>query len=349
MRRFVLTLFAVGFLALTAASAPAAVTLEQDWHAGQQLVYDTQLNGMLHLQLPAAVPLMIAGMPLEISLRGVGKTTMNTLKVNDFGDGTVQIKMNPLSIEAQSYGQRALIKVNDGKANMTINGTPRNDDFLDWNLLANPPVQLTFSPQMKVTDITFVGKSQPVAGNMAPAPSSIVAMIQNLVLQSLPAMLPNKRLHKGDQWTSDVKFKTSPAPGAAAVKLGTFQFQLVGTEKLDGRTLQHITLSGDLNLTPEQSSSLAAGFGAPKMAASSIKNAQKFAEVLSKHLIGFNQTIDGDLYFDAKAGRFEQADLQLEVKSHSLPKTGKTSTPDGFMNFTGALHFDLEQVIDAKL
>jgi hypothetical protein len=350
MRKLWFVVLSAVFLSLVAKPSSAAVTLKQNWQAGQQLVYDTNIDGDLNLQIPATVPTFIAGMPLEIGLRGVGKTTLNTLKVNDFGDGTVQTKINPLAIEAETFGQKAVIKIQNGNATATLNGAPQQETFFDWNLLTNPPVAFTISPQLKITNIG----SPDASDSTSAAPANMMTMIQNLILQSLPAILPTKSLNVGDQWTSDVQFKTSPAPNAETIKLGSFQFELKDPQTMEGRNLQHITVHGDLDLSSEQSKAYKKGFGAANDSASddsdekpsSVTKALK--DMLTNHLFSLGQTVDGDLYFDTQAGQFVQADLNLDSQLQTLPDTNEPSTPDGFMNFSGTVRFKLSQVIKAQ-
>ena len=340
MRRLLLSLMVAGTLALAALPSQAAVSLQQQWQAGQKLTYNTNVDGMLNLQLPANVPIMIAGMPLEINLRAAGKTTLDTKSVNDFGDGTVQVKVDPLSIEAESFGQKALIKINNGKAAMTVNGATQDSSFVDWNLLANPPMTLTFSPRMKVTDFTLLKNDASQTPNAA-LPVNVLAIVQNMILQSLPAMLPEKSINDGDQWTSEVQFKTSPAPDAQTLKLGTFTFQLKGAETVNGRTLQHITMNGSLTLPPEQSRALAEAFGSSAASGGILNGAGKYADVLSKHVLSFTQSMNGDLYFDALEGHFTQANLNIDAKAKTLPRDDKNGTADGFMDFDGMVRFKL--------
>jgi|GEM_PF-6958343 len=342
MRRLLLSLMAAGTLALAALPSRAAVTLQQQWQAGQKLTYNTNVDGMLNLQLPADAPIMIAGMPLEINLRAAGKTILDTKSVNDFGDGTVQVKVNPLSIEAESFGQKALIKINNGKAAMTVNGASQDSSLIDWSLLANPPMTLTFSPRMKVTDFTLLKSDAPETSNAA-LPVNVLAIVQNMILQSLPAILPEKSINEGDQWTSDVQFKLSPAADAQTLKLGTFTFQLKGAETVGGRALQHISMKGNLILPPEQSRALAEAFGSPAANGGIMKGAGKYADVLSKHVLSFTQNVDGDLYFDALEGHFAQANLNIDAKAKTLPRNDKNSAADGFMDFDGTVRFKLAQ------
>jgi hypothetical protein len=345
MRKLFFAVMAAGLLTFAAKPSSAAVSLKQNWQAGQQLVYDTHIDGTLNLQVPADAPTIIAGMPLEIDVRGVGKTTLNTLKVNDFGDGTVQVKVNPLSVEGETYGQKALIKVNDGNAVMTLNGEQQKNNFLDWNLLTNPPATLTFSPLMKVTEVSSINAAPAAATSGAAPMNATMSMVQNLILQSLPALLPAKSVNVGDQWTADVQLKTSPAPNAAVIKLGSFQFQLKDPETMEGHSLQHITVNGAIDMSSEQSKTLTAGFGA---SAGNSDNSGELGGMLSKHLLSLSQTVDGDLYFDAGAGQLIQADLNLNTDAQTLPNTGQPSEPDGSFGFNGTLRLKLSQVINAK-
>lgn len=349
MHKLLLLALTASLLPFAAKSSSAAVTLKQNWQANQQLVYDTNIDGNLSLQIPANVPTMIAGMPLEIGLRGVGKTTLDTLKVNDFGDGTVQAKINPLNLEAETFGQKAIIKVNNGTAVATLNGAAQNVPFIDWGLITNPPMALIFSPQMKVTGFSAANQATAATSADPAAPTGIMAMIQNLILQSLPAALPTKSLNVGDKWTSDVQFKTSPAPDATVIKLGSFDFELKEPQTMEGRSLQHITVVGNLDLSSEQSKTFKTGFGAADVNTDttddkSSSTTNMLNDMFTNHLFSFGQTVDGDLYFDAAAGQFIQADLNLDSQLQTLPDLTEPSAPDGFMNFNGTVRFKLSKV-----
>ncbi|MEO6907254.1 MAG: hypothetical protein ABI210_05125 [Abditibacteriaceae bacterium] len=340
-------------VAFAAKSSSAAVTLKQNWQAGQQLVYDTNIDGELNLQIPSTVTSMIAGMPIEIALRGVGKTTLNTLKINDFGDGTVQASINPLSLEGETFGQKVIVKVNNGTGVMTLNGAPQKGSFIDWNLFTNPPVALTFSSQMKVTNVTSIKQATSTGTESSdPAvPTNIMAIVQNLILQSLPAVLPTKSLNVGDQWTSDVQIKTSPAPNAAVFKLGSFQFELKDPKTMEGRSLQHITVRGNIDLPSAQSKKLISAFSpvdTNNSADSSSKKSKMLGGMLANHLFSLGQSVEGDLYFDTQAGHFVQADLNLNSEMQTIPDTTEPSQPDGFLNFKGTVRFKLAQVLATK-
>jgi len=342
MRKVLLVALTATLLSFVAKPSSAAVTLKQNWQAGQQLVYDTNIDGDLNLQVPASVQSIIAGMPLEISLRGVGKTTLNTLKVSDFGDGTVQTKIDPLNLEAETFGQKAIIKVNNGTAVATLNGATQDMPAIDWNLITNPPMAFVFSPQMKVTGFSSATQAD------SAAPTGMMAVIQNLILQSLPSVFPTKSLNVGDQWTSDIQFKTSPAANAPVIKLGSFQFELKDPQTMEGRSLQHITVHGDIDLPSSQSKALIAGFGSADTDTSddaSADNPKMFTSMLVNHLFSLGETVDGDLYFDATAGQFSQADLNVDSEMQTLPDTDEPSTPDGYMNFSGTVRFKLSQVV----
>lgn len=350
MRKLLLLALTAALLPFVAKPSSAAVMLKENWQAGQQLVYDTNIDGNLNLQIPASVHSIIAGMPLEISLRGVGKTTLSTLKVSDFGDGTVQAKIDPLNIEAETFGQKAIIKVNNGAAVTTLNGAPQNVPFLDWNLLTNPPMALTFSPQMKVTNVSSIDPAAPNSSTNSTVPTGVVAMIQNLILQSLPAAFPTKSLNVGDQWTSDIQVKTSPAANATVIKLGSFQFELKDPQTMEGRSLQHISVHGDIDLSSGQSKAFKAGFGAADTGTdttddNSADTAKMLTDMFTNHLFSLGQTVDGDLYFDSQAGQFVQADLNLDSQLQTLPDTDEPSAPDGFMNFNGTVRFKLSQAV----
>ena len=351
MRKILFLLLTSALLPILAKSSSADVALKAIWQPGSQMVYDTNIDGNLSLQVPASAQSMIAGMPLEISLRGTGKTMLNTLKVNDFGDGTVTTKINPLNLEFETFGQKAVIKVNNGVGIMMLNGAPQSGSFIDWNLVTNPPVAVTFSPQMKVTDVASTNTADAKASVNSAMPTGVVAMMQNLFLQSLPAALPANSLKVGDKWTSEVQFKTSPAADVAAINLGSFQFELKDPQTMEGRSLQHIVVHGDLDLTSEQSKSLMAATASPgantadPAEGASSESSKLFTSMLADHTFSFGQSVDGDLYFDAVAGQFIQANLNIDSEMQTMPKSDGPSTPDGFFNFHGTMRFKLTNVI----
>lgn len=355
MRKLLLILLTAALLPIVTKPSFAAATLKANWQAGQQLVYDTNIDGDLNLQIPASAHSVIAGMPLEISLRGVGKTTLNTLKVSDLGDGTVQTKINPLTLQLDTFGQKAIIRVKDGAAVMTLNDAPQKGSLIDWNLVSNPPVAFTFSPQMKVTNITPTNQANATATTSSAMPTGMLAMVQNLMLQSLPAVLPTKSVNVGDKWTSDVEFKTSPAPDAAVIKLGSFQSELKDPQTIAGRSLQHITIHGDIDLTSGQSKSVIAGSAATLTNAddtsgnASASSSKLFSSMLGNHLFNLGQTVDGDLYFDAATGQFIQVDLNIDSEMQSFPSMDGPSTADGFLNFKGTIRFKLSQVLKSAI
>src|SRR6476661_8475209 len=91
-------LAAVALASTFFACSAHAVVLEQKWQAGQQLSYDMKVDGTLNLTAPEGTP-MIAGMPLEILMKGDGQSTFITNDVDDFGTATVGMRLERLQLK----------------------------------------------------------------------------------------------------------------------------------------------------------------------------------------------------------------------------------------------------------
>ncbi|RYG71845.1 hypothetical protein EON80_04740 [bacterium] len=79
--------------ALLPLTSAHAVVLEQKWEPGQKLAYQTEISGTVNVLVPANAPIIIAGVPIEAEVSGIGTTELRTLKVDPKGVGTVQVSV----------------------------------------------------------------------------------------------------------------------------------------------------------------------------------------------------------------------------------------------------------------
>ncbi|RYX82607.1 hypothetical protein EON83_18725 [bacterium] len=346
--------------ALLAFSLPShAVVLKQKWQEGQKLNYALDLDGTANLQLPPGAPGMdlFAGVPLEVQMRGTGMAAFSTLKVDEFGTGTVAVSVPSMKLNAQTMGQKAQWTLTNGKSQFALNGQPLNIGALPQGD-GKPTAALKISADGQFKGIEQLGTAgKPAPQPAAPAnPANAIdqtGLLWATVLNSFPALWPNNDVKTGDTWKANVDFAplARPAKDGEEVKpLGTFDLKLEGEDVVMGKTLHRVALKGDLDLdgkTLEKAfpaiaaagkAPAAPAAGAPKANAPRGNMANTMTQARLDHA---NQTVEGTVWFDAAAGQIVKTELVLGGRAQALTGNGN-KTAESWFDFTGTLNMALQ-------
>lgn len=323
-----------------------AVVLKQKWQPGQKLAYSLDLDGTANVQLPPGAPGMdlFAGVPLEVQMKGQGTAAFDTLKVDEFGTGTVAVSVPQLKVDALTLGQKAQLTLNEGKSQLSINGQPVNIGALPQGD-GKPTTALKFSASGQFKGIEPIGTAAKVAPPVAAQTPATATQAVNqttllwaTILNSVPALWPTRDVKTGDTWQANVDFAPLARPakeGEASKPLGVFDLKLEGEDVLNGKTLQRVSLKGDLDLDGK---TLETAFPTPPAAATPAANAPK-AQRPQPKLDHATQTVEGTLWFDAGAGQVAKAELILGGRAQAITPNTKNKS---WFDFTGTLNMALQ-------
>ena len=344
----ILSLLAAGVL-VTVAVAPAhAVELQQKFQAGQSLNYDILMDGTANLKVPSDMPVVFAGVPLEIELNGKGTATLQTLEVSPAGDGTLLAQLPKFDLNGSSFGQKVLIELRDGKPRFLFNGkemggaTPnqKKDEKAD-----NKAYALIVGKDGRVKGVKTVskdGKLLPTVADKAATPQlnpvadekddTKMAMnrggiIASTILNALPTLWPKGDVKTGDTWQTELPLPAfmarTPEIAKTAPPLSKWTMTLKDQEVVDGVSLWRVGILGGIELD---------GKNLPAPAAP--KNGERAAPQLDN----ISQTVDGDLWFDADKGQIVRGDMVIDARGQgrTVNAAGRKSDPS-WVDFTGTL------------
>jgi hypothetical protein len=370
----ILTLSGLALSTLAATQPARAVVLEAKWLAGQQLSYDLKLDGTIHLTAPEGTP-MIAGLPLELLVKGDGQSTLVTGEVDEFGTAVVAARMERLQFKMNetTFNQNAVLGVREGKASFTLNGQSVMPTT-DVSRFLNSQGGLRITKQMHVvgavpskkasaatdTDADAApatGDKPAKAGKKTPfaIPLNVAAMMQAMMARTLPAILPTRDIGAGDEWSANVEWPIPPAFQTPALKealqnpAGQFAMKAVGEEDINGRKAWRIAVDGTLQVDEAQAKIIADEIekqrvaNAPKGEAKpdDVKNVLPFGMTPPK-FFSFKQKIKGDFWFDAVAGQVVRGDFNVNAAAQS--RKDDKGKADGSTDFVGNIKLDLRKV-----
>ena len=341
----------VGAVAMGAVLPARAVELQQRFVAGQALNYDLAMNGTANLKVPTDAPVIFAGVPLEVEVRGSGVGRFNTLSVDALGNGTVFFELPHFDLNAKAFGQKGLLELRDGQApRFSLNGKPlavgdkKNDDK------AAPAKRyaLIIGKDGRIKDVQELAAIKPTAATLeAPAaptarrvadekpvkPEAAIdqsAFFTSVILRALPTLLPQGDVQIGDTWKTSLPFPTNLARAGAtadAPPLSQWTMTLKGQETLDGAALWRIGVIGGLRVDGDR-------LPAP---APPGKDARPVMQ-----LDNLTQNVNGDFWFDAQNGRIARGDFVVDARGqgHTLDNKGGQSEPS-WADFTGTFGMKL--------
>lgn len=344
---FVPALVLVGALGASSfglARTAHAVVLKQKWQAGQTLVYKVDLDGTANLQVPSDAPTILAGVPLEVQLRGKGIASLNTLKVDELGTGTVAVTVPQWDMDAQTLGQKANFSLRDGQTQFMLNGKriaigPDSKKPLP----APPAIEIASNGQLKgIEQLNQTGTKSAPADNAPVNPEAALdkgALATAAFLRAFPALWPARDLKTGDTWNANVDFPALARPsqnGQPSKPLGVFNLKLEGQDVVGGQTLQRVSIKGDIDVDGKPIEKLS-----PPRATTTLAAATKTGP--QPRLDHATQTVEGHIWLDAGAGQVAKAELVLGGRAQ-----GQTPKPDGtpgapaWLDFTGTLNMNLQ-------
>ena len=86
------------------------------------------MNGTTNIKVPADAPVFFAGVPLEIEVQGKGVARLNTLEVDPlWATARFTSKCPSFDVNANAFGQKALLELRDGHHALLLNGKPLAD------------------------------------------------------------------------------------------------------------------------------------------------------------------------------------------------------------------------------
>ena len=350
---------------------PARATfLRYKWQAGQLLSYAVQLDGTFDTQTAADVPVIWAGLPVQIGLHSQATSQLQTLAVDPAGAATLSLRMTDLALNATGLGQAAEFDVHGGKTQLLLNGRPltRGDAAADDRLAASilaPPVAWSVNADGKLiglkklpdaaadapaADGTNPAGTNPLGTNPPPAdPNAGLALAKiaksivtpNALIQSLPALWPERDLQPGDSWDVVIPWAAPEVQAAAAATpLGQFHLTFVGLETVDGVSLAHVKVDGKVGLDAAKLAQVNAA--AKKSSKPGAAPADPGGPV-GAELSAATETVQGDLWFDADQGRVVKAQFQLNGRTsgHSVTANGQHGD-ESWADFTGTLQLALQ-------
>lgn len=313
--------FAFG-LALAASTLPAqAVVLENKWRAGEKLNYNLALDGVSNVQLAPDVPFFLAGVPLEIGLKGNGRAQLETLKVDGDGTGTVALQIPRLKIEAQTFGQKGLLTIENGQSRLTLNGKPLGGAGAErLGALSQNKTALKIGRDGRIVGFEALDKGKGAQdekkANSTAGALNRGASIASLLMSTLPALWPGRDIAPGESWKANVG-----VPNAVATEektnVGEFELTLKEQETVANRQVWRVAVNGTL-ATPQDNLK----WGAMQLDEASTK-------------------VNGDLWFDAQAGQIVRGEVSLESRAQGRNNRNGEAGEASWFDFAGTLEMNM--------
>ncbi len=357
--------------AAPAVAADELIPLRAKWTQGEKLSYEMRLDGTINMQASRNRPSPFAGVPLDIDMKMLGATTLETLKVDEMGTGTVAMSLDGLKVLAQSFGQKAEITVNNGETVFLLNGKrmgAQNAKKPNEVKKIEAPFALEISDRGRILKAVPTA-TEPVVENAEGAakpnllPFNFNQMAESVFWRIIPALWPAQAVKIGDKWASEISW---PVPAVAATQgdatniqpaqLGHFDFELKGSENVAGRRVVRVGIDGKVELDEAQSRnlSMAAKNEVDKRVQEAIDKAKiEGAKVaapvrppFSTQLKGVAQKINGNIWVDADKGQIVRAELNIEgqTSAQDVPDNANVKLKDGesWFDFAGTMQLQLK-------
>ena len=326
-----------------------AVVLKQKWQAGQKLVYAVDLDGTANLQLPPDAPgaMFLGGAPLEVPMKGEGLASLDTLKVDEAGTGTVAVtlpqwKMSaqvPMpSILGQVLNQKMPVQwtLRDGKSQLSVNGQPVNLGIPQSDGKATQAVKIGTNGQFQGVE-PIANPNKPATPTPAKIGDQSAAAVAT-ILRAFPALWPARDVKVGDTWQANVDYPALARPaqnGEPAKPLGAFNLKLEGEDVTGGKTLQRVSIKGDIDLDGK---TLETAF--PPAPATPNAGGRTRPQPKLEHA---TETVEGTVWLDAGAGQVAKTALIIGGQAQgSTPKPNGQPGSKAWFDFTGTLNMALQ-------
>jgi hypothetical protein len=311
------------FAALCPLVAAHAVVLEQRWTPGQDLNYQTALRGTMNVQAPASANFILAGVPVDVEIRGDGVAQFKTLSVDSAGIGTIAVRVPQFDLQGETWGQRGQLTLGETSSKFSINGKPYKLGD-GTNPINKSQSALRISRQGRVIGLQNLAPKAAPPKQDAPVanPADAInrgALMTAAIFQALPTLWPGRDIQVGESWQTQVIFPVaSPADPkkVTPTQFGEWNLTLKGEETIGGKPLQRVAVKGSLSVDSAQ-----------------------FAVPTAKAPRGVaKQEISGDLWLDAAAGQIARANLVVGARVEGAKGTKDQSHAD----FTGTLQLNLK-------
>lgn len=325
-----------------AAGQARAEILEQNWQPNQKLTYNMAMTGTMRFTAPPEVP-MVGGLPLELQLRGDGRSTLEAREVDEFGTALVVPRVDQLNVRFNetTFSQNGSIGFQNGKMNVMLNGQNVSIPTMDWSMLMNPTHGLRFTRNLRMTGVQKLGgaltaEHAPQAPSKTPLPAELPTLLQGMIVQSIPPLLPVQDVNIGDSWKAPVKLPVLPGSTAPAMQdqtLGEFEFTAVSEERIQNRRVWKIAVDGSVK-----------ALDLPLKIADDVLKEQRSKidkEIPFKlpQLLSMAQKTKGHIWFDLDAGQIVKTELNIMTQAQARATGGKDAP--GVMYFSGRVTTDL--------
>ena len=320
--------------AMSMARPAEAVVLEQKWQNGQTSSYAITLSGTVKVQSSEAAPVPWAGIPLDVPISGNGQVAFDTLNTNNAGGATVRTRVPLLNISGSAFGMNAVAAAKNGVASLVLNGGAART--FPVPMLMSPSYAVNISRLGRIEGVTAI---QGVAAKKAALSSTRSrvkfvkveagngAEILQQWLNLMPNLWPGRDIGVGQSWTVEPRIPAANAPGGT-LSMGLLNLKLVGQETVGGNTLQHITLSGTLAIDAAK----AAILNAPT-------NGKTPASKSAVRLVSDSKTLNGDIWFDATAGRIARTSMKISA-TNTMAGAGKADAKGAARPWTSTQGFN---------
>lgn len=325
-----INLAALSLLTFAATTQAQAIVLEHKWQAGQQLPYAMTLKGNLSGETNASWAGPLSGVPVDIAVDGNGRWILNTLSVDDKGNGTVQFQIPQLSVAANAWGMGATLKIEKGQATASLNGAPgKKFDVSKWTnssnalvISRNAQVQ-SVAPAATKTSSTQTSSTRcdETTSTYAATSTATSSAAQNMndLARLMPQWWPGRDISTGESWTIDATMPLGTEANAPQLSVGSFTLKLQNEEFLAGRTVQRVVVNGLIEISGEKAQAI--------NAAAKMKNAN------APRVISSTKNISGDILFDASLGQIARAAFKV-VSKDELRGTTPASEKKAASNWT---------------
>ncbi len=320
---------------LAAPAADELIPLRAKWTPGEKLSYEMRLDGTVNMQVSRNTPSPFSGVPLDIDMKMLGATTLQTLKVDEMGTGTVAMDLDSLKVLAQSFGQKAEITIQNGETVFMLNGKrmggqrAKDDKAPKDAKKMTAPFALEISDRGQILRAIAPEPKKATADDKKPAdamPFNFEQMAQSAFWRIVPALWPAQSVKIGDKWASDIAWP--PLALAAAqenqganvtppAQLGHFDFTLRNSENVAGRKVYRVGIDGKVELNEKQSRDLSVAMQAE--ADKRIEEARAKAEAAGEKAVApqrpqfltqlqnSSEKIVGDIWVEADIGQIVRA------------------------------------------
>jgi hypothetical protein len=360
------------------AVAGEAVRLRTSWVAGERLSYEMRIDGTANMQASPNAGSALAGIPLDIEVKGSGTGAMEALSVDESGTARVVPSLSALKLRAESFGQRFDVTLANERFVAAFNGqTVGRGDKNDKNgaFLSNPPFALEITDRGRIAgalprdaegnvrEVKEDGAATAAADAKADAPNvpglDWGRLAQSMLWRAIPTLWPATAVKAGDSWNSEV---TMPLPdatapnGLALQQLGRFDFTMRGVEDVAGKRVARVSIKGGLELDNKVAKSIGDAVkkegdqvapGAARRAGDAAKKAATKKGDFDTVFDRASQRVEGDLWVDPQNGHIVRAEVTLETQtaSHETVRAGakpRAKPGDSFFDFSGTLQLQLK-------